>query len=324
MTAGYGSKAAAHRGLALGLLLLLLGFSSQPAVAQADAAAGLRLRLDEPRAFGYHVGDTVKRQLRIDVPTPLRLDPESLPAIGRQGPALELRSIERREERVANGRRMTVELEYQIFASPTAPRVYELPTFRLRFDGGARAEELRVESWPMVVSPLMPEEVSPRHGLGQLRPDLPTPLAPTVLPRVVVAVATTLALALSAYLGWIYLGVPWWERRQRPFGTAWRTLESERRRGKLGNDADGCRAVARRLHAALNVSAGRVLFAETVDAFVTGSPQFAPLRGDLLSFFERSGRAFFSPSHGPSAGSGDLRWLLDFARALRDAERGSA
>ena len=80
--------------------------------------------------------------------------------------------------------------------------------------------------------------------------------------------------------------------------------------------------IAQRLHAALDATAGRVLFADAVDGFVADHPHYAPLRGELLRFFELSRGAFFSGTAEPVAT--EMRWLLDVARSLRDAERGSA
>ena len=100
---------------------------------------------------------------------------------------------------------------------------------------------------------------------------------------------------------------------------AWRELREAQRRGALTDSADGCLLASRRLHAALNATAGRVVFADEVDSFVAASPRFAPLREELARFFSRSREGFFA-----AAPRADLNWLLDVARALRDAERGTA
>lgn len=312
------------RALVWEVCVWLVAVALAPVVAHADTPGEIHVRFDEPRAFGYRVGDTVRREVVIDTPAGLRLDEESMPTVGRQGPLLELRSVSRQKQRVDGGQRLTLGFEYQIFASPPEPRTYELPTLKLRFDGGSSAQEVRVEAWPVVVSPLMPDEASTRVGLGELRPDAPVQPAPTTLPRVMVTGSVVVGLSLIAYLALVYLGLPWWGRRQRPFGAAWRSLQSQRRRGALPADASGRQTAARQLHAALNTAAGRVLFAETVDAFIAGAPRFAPLRADLLAFFERSRAAFFATPADGAAVADDLQWLLDFAGALRNAERGSA
>jgi mxaA protein len=300
----------------LSIALAALLFASAGPASAIDLAA----TTEEPRAFGHQVGDVVTRVVWIDVPAGLTLDADSLPTPGRLSAALDLRALSRGDEGIAGGTRVRLELVFQVFAAPVAPRIVDLPTLKLRFDGGGgRSQELRVDPWPLAVSPLGPEAASPRHGLGELRPDQPPPAADTRMLRAVVVVGTTLAALIGVWLAAVYFGLPWWSRRHRPFGLAWRELQAARRRGALGEEAAACATITRRLHAALNASAGHVLFAEGVEAFVAAAPRYAPLRADLLSFFERSRGAFFA-----AAPADDPHWLLDLARALRDAERGTA
>jgi mxaA protein len=297
------------------LLALALAAMLNSASAQVD----LRATTEEPRAFGHQVGDVVTRVVWIDVPAGLTLDADSLPAPGRLSAALDLRTLSRGDEGIAGGTRVRLELVFQVFAAPVAPRIVDLPTLKLRFDGGGRSQELRVDPWPLAVSPLGPEAASPRHGLGELRPDQPPPAADTGMLRAVVVAGTTLAALIGAWLAAVFFGLPWWSRRHRPFGLAWRELQAARRRGALAEEAAACATITRRLHAALNASAGHVLFAEGVEAFIAAAPRYAPLHADLQSFFERSRGAFFA-----AAPADDPHWLLDLARALRDAERGTA
>lgn len=296
-------------------LALALAATLTSAVAQVD----LRATTEEPRAFGYQVGEVATRVVHIDVPAGLKLDVDSLPAPGRLGAALDLRALSRSQRGIPGGTRVRLEFVFQVFAAPVAPRIVELPTLKLRFEGGERSQELRVDPWPLAVSPVGPEAASPRHGLGELRPDLPPPPADTSRLRRIVVAGCAVAALIGGWLAVVYLGLPWWGRRHRPFGLAWRDLQAARRRGALGEDAVACVTITRRLHAALNASAGHVLFAEGVEAFVAAAPRYAPLRADLLRFFERSRSAFFA-----AAPAADPHWLLDLARALRDAERGTA
>ncbi|HSV69224.1 MAG TPA: hypothetical protein VLI72_03865 [Methylibium sp.] len=297
------------------LLAPALAATLTSALAQVD----LRATTEEPRAFGYQVGDIATRVVHVDVPDGLRLDADSLPTPGRISAALDLRALSRSERGIPGGTRVRLDFVFQVFAAPVAPRIVDLPTLELRFEGGDRHQALRVDPWPLAVSPVGPEAASPRHGLGELRPDLPPPAADTAGLRRLVLAGAAVAILIGGWLAVVYFGLPWWGRRHRPFGVAWRELQAARRRGALGEEAAACAAIARRLHAALNASAGHVLFAEGVEGFIAAAPRYAPLREDLLRFFERSRSAFFA-----AAPAGDQRWLLDLARALRDAERGTA
>ena len=290
--------------------LLLVAVAS----AGADEAAGPRVQVREPRAFGYQVGDVVERELAIERPAGLALDEASLPVPGRISHALELRAL----TRSGNGSGRTVlHLEYQLFAAPVQPRVVELPALQLRFTAsGGREQQARVDAWPVAIAPLAPENGLARRGLGELRPDQPPVLRDTRLERRLLAVAAGVALAAAAWLAVVYVGVPWWGRRERPFQQAYRRLHAAQ------GEAAGRPAAWRSLHAAFDRTAGRTLFADGVDDFVRAAPRFAPLRDDILDFYARSQRGFFAGDAG--AGREQDAWLLAFARACRDAERGLA
>jgi mxaA protein len=282
------------------------------------SAQGLRMSIDEPRAFGHFVGDVVTRRIVVMAPAPLVLDSAALPQLGRRGSALELRRLDvRRGSGPDGGARYELRLDYQVFLAPTEARVLELPPLPLRFTGGPRVEEVRADAWPLVVAPLGPVEVSPREGLGELRPDRAPPLIDTRPTRLRLAAYAALALPLAAYLASIYLVAPWWLRRHRPFGNAWREVR------ELPADASlaQTQAAIRRVHEAFNRSAGQVLFERGIDGFVARAPRFAPLRDEIASFFERSREAFFGASSEPAR---DAAWLVEFARRCRDVERGAA
>ena len=296
------------------LALLALLVPAQPPVRAADTElAPLQVRTIEPRAFGHRVGDVVEREIVIDIPGRLTLVEDSLPSVGPQGPVLELRSLARKTQATATGQRLRLLLRYQVFAAPVAVRSYELPKLQLRFDGLPRAEELRIETWPLVVAALAEEQASSRHGLGELRPDIGPPLRDAGVERGVLWACATLAALLLAYLALVYLGLPWRGRRQRPFTRAFRAVQA------LGEG--DWRAACRALHAAFNQTAGRTVFVESVDGFIAQAPRFGALHDDIRRFFMGSQTAFFTDA--PASEAPPRDWLLAFARACRDAERGT-
>jgi len=272
-------------------------------------AAGPSADVIEPRAFGYSVGDVLQRRVLLQWPPELTPDLSSLPQTRRPGQALELRA--------ARLEGQTLLLDYQVFLAPTEVRTLEAPPLQLRFAGTAGAEQfLRIDAWPVTVAPLVPLDVSPREGLGEMRPDVAPPAIDTAARRLRLALYAGLLALATVYLLQVYIGLPWWGRRQRPFAQSWRAL-----RGL----PDAASAQQRRdamllLHAALNRSAGAVLFEADLPAFIAAQPRYAPLRDALVDFFRRSHGTFFA---GHEA-TGDLRWLRDLGRACRDAERGSA
>jgi mxaA protein len=272
----------------------------------AAQAATLQATTEEPRAFGYQVGDVVQRRITVEVPEGMVLDENSLPRPGARGTALELRAL--RQKAVAKGKQ--IELDYQVFLSPAEARTLEMPSFTLRYEGVPRAQELRIDSWPVTVAPLMPVEVSPRTGLGELQPDAAPPLFDTRAQSARLLAYAALLAALLAYLAFVYFGLPWWGAQRRPFALAWRQL----------NPALPWREACQRVHAALNQSAGEVLFENGVDRFTTRHRAFAPLKEDIVRFLRLSQREFFE---GGARDADDAAWLIAFCKRCRDAERGT-
>lgn len=280
----------------------------------ADAASdALGASSDEPRAFGYTVGDVVSRRITLRVPDGLELDPESLPRAGARGRALELQRVVL--HKTLAGVPDALQLDYQVFLAPREVRVLEMPPIELRF-AGVRPQTLRIDAWPVTVAPLAPAEPSAREGLGEMRPDREPPQLDTAATRVRLAAEVGAMLLLLGYLASVYLVLPWSAQRRRPFGRAWKTLAALPQRP----DATQRRAAFEHVHAALNETAGEVLFEPGLDRFVAARPRFAPLREDLARFFANSRAEFFAGSDDAA----DARWLVAFCRRCRDLERGAA
>lgn len=288
----------------------LIAFSVVAAAARAQVPW---LEAEPPRAFGYQVGALVQGRVIVHVPAGWTLDAATLPAAGGHGGAIELRRIERREQGESGGRRHEIDLEYQVFAAPPADRTFEVAPWHLHVKGPTRVADLRVEAWPVTVAPLVPVEVSPRRGLGELQPDIPPPRVPTrAIERRLLACAA-MALLLLGWIAWPRLRALW--SRERPFEQAWRAL---RRLPAEPGDEDW-RAAVRSLHAALDRTAGETLFASGLERLTAARPWLGALHADIARFLEISRREFFG---GAPREAGDAAWTLAFARRLRDAERG--
>jgi mxaA protein len=282
----------------------------------AWAAPGevLQATTDEPRSFGYQVGDVLERRVHVQVPAGLQLDESSLPRSGARGQALELRSLQR--QRVGRDDRLT--LRFQVFIAPAAVRTFELPAFTLRYVGVPRDDELRVQAWPVTVAPLVPVAVSPRVGLGELQGDQPPPLISTRAAWWRLSGLLLATLLLAGYLAVVYLGLPGWQARHRPFGRAWQRL----RHLPAQPSVEAWQAACRQLHQALNQSAGQVVFEAGLDDFVQQRPAFAGQRAALQRFLQQSHATFFSTA-AVHATPPDGHALRALCRACRDAERGT-
>jgi mxaA protein len=286
-------------------------------VLAAAHGQGVRVDAGEPRAFGYQIGDTVQRHVTVHADAGWALDPASLPRPGARGGALELRHVGAATRADGGGRRHELDLQYQVFVSPTAVRTFEIPSFRLRFNGPQRSDEVLVEAWPVTVAPLLPEPVSPRRGLGELRPDHAPLLIDTRTLHLRLMLCAAAALLLLGALAVIQLGPPWRRARSRPFGRAWRQL---RRLPPNATEAQW-RAACKTMHEALNRSAGEVVFEGGLARLIAARPAFSALRDDLSRFLRLSRGEFFGDG---GRAAGDAQWLLALCQHCRDAERGFA
>jgi mxaA protein len=302
------------RELVLALALMMGGSNALAADVPTDTLRAITI---EPRAFGYHVGDIVEREVIVQAPRGFVLDEATLPRPGARGKALELQAVSQHTESESGGTRHELKLRYQVFMSPTEVRTLEIVPFSLSFKGDGRDQDLRVEAWPVTVSPLVPTEVSPREGMGELRPDAAPPLIDTRSTQTRLLAYGVVLLLCLAYLAQVYIAMPWWASRKRPFANAWRQLSGL----PAGSPSVEWRAAFQRVHDALNQTAGEVVFEHGVDRFVAAQPRYAGLRAELLTFFEQSRREFFAGGQ-PAADGG--RWLVEFCRKCRDAERGAA
>ena len=109
----------------------------------------------------------VSRGITIRVPKSLRLDEASLPSIGRRGTALELRRVGWERHAESGADRYELRLDYQLFLAPREVRTLEMPPLMLRFEGQPRAQEVRIDAWPVVAAPLGPIDASPRRRPGR-------------------------------------------------------------------------------------------------------------------------------------------------------------
>jgi mxaA protein len=236
--------------------------------------------VEQPRAFGYVVGDLLTQRVL------LRLNgrefvPEELPSPGRIGAWFERRTVHVDED--DSGRRW-LSIDYQLMNSPQALRVVTLPAWKIKAADGVSGE-LRIGEWPVSVAPLTAERADGRPGLGSLRPDRiapPIPLAP-IESRLSVGIAGLLLTAL-AWVAWL-VWRNWRASAGQPFARAMTEM-----RGTDGTAPEAWYA----LHRAFDATAGRALRAETLPELFRRAPHLTPLRAQIEEFFRQSAARFFA------------------------------
>ena len=262
-----------------GLFVLWLIVLCAAPVAFAAGPRVLNATVQQPRAFGYVVGDIATQRVLLDQQG---FAPDALPASGPLGNWVERRAL--RIERDARGQRWLV-VEYQIMNSPQSLTAITLPAWRLKSKNSNA--ELLVPEWQISVAPLTPRQPFGQTGLGALRPDRGAPLIDVApLQRWINVWATAAVALLLAWAGW-WMWRNWRASSRQPFARALREIR--------GIDEQS-REAWYAMHRAFDATAGRVVQRETVGALFERAPQFAPRRAAIERFLDASMTRFFGAS----------------------------
>ncbi|HVY80992.1 MAG TPA: hypothetical protein VG994_08435 [Steroidobacteraceae bacterium] len=276
-----------RRGVLLALMLAAAGVSF-------GAPAAHNAVVQQPRAFGYVLGDIVtQRVLLEDGGRPFT--PDEWPASGPAGNWVERHAV--RVERDEGGHRWLA-IDYQVMNSPQKLTAVALPAWKLV--AKASEVELRVPEWSITVAPLTPAQPLAGAGLGSLRPDRAASLIDVAPMRR--GLATWVGALLVCVLAWI----AWWQWRNwrassaQPFARALRELRA--------TDENSPQAWVA-LHRAFDATAGRVVQPAGVSVLFERAPQLEPERTAIEQFFARSAERFFgvktdSGTGAEAAGSG--------------------
>jgi mxaA protein len=286
----------------------LLALSAMASPALGAGAATVRQQtlpasVEQPRAFGYTVGDLLTQRILLGQPgAPFVL--AELPRIGRVGSSLWRR---RSEERIDPRGQHVLQIEYQLINTPQALALWYLPRLRLAARDGASA--LLVPPAPFTVGPFTPPQPYDNPALPALQPDVApalVDLAPIDRRIRGAAIGTAAVLAL-----WALAAAWYWLRRGRhlPFARAVPAMQ------RLA--ATDALAMRRRLHQALNESAGEVVRGSALARLLQARPGLRPEAAALALFLEQSQAVFFAAQPAPASAA-----VLALARRLRRLERG--
>jgi mxaA protein len=217
--------------------------------------------VQQPRSFGYVVGDVVTQRVLLD------FEPSELPRTERLTVWFERREV-RIETDAQGGRWLAV--SYQIVNAPQALTTVTLPAWEL--DSRLRIPEAQVS-----VAPLTPRD-------AELRPDRAAPVIATApLAKRITLWSGALLVTLASWLAW------WLYRNRRasanlPFARALRELRTVDESAPQAWQA---------LHRAFDATAGRVVQRETLGVLFLRAPYLAARRTEIERFFAQSGERFF-------------------------------
>lgn len=295
------------------LMLPCAAAQGQPASRQPAIAVSAQ----QPRAFGYVIGDELEQRVTLHAPAGFVLDPKSLPRAGRTGLWLQLAPPRLSSKKAGDGMRYALTLDYQIVNAPEQVRAVELPELDLVFSRRGTRLTASVDEWPITIAPITPSYVLARAGLKEMQPD-----ARPVMPRIGRYRALTLlwAATIIAILAGTVVrrrGIPWLRRGARPFAQAAHDI------GKLARlppDRSNYRRGLQCLHRAFDTAAGHAVFGEHLAPLFAARPELLGLRAQIEQFYAASQREFF----GTEAQAPRLDEVLALARRCREAEGAAA
>jgi mxaA protein len=296
------------------LMAMLLAVS-----VRAEAPPPVRsVEVFAPRDYGVVMGQVIPAEIRATVEAGYELQTAVLPLKGSSvDDFLELRDIRWTRESRDGVTLYRIDLSYQVFKGVREAEILAVPALPLRFQRGETVAEVESPVWRFTLNPIIPPRLPDEEV--KLRGERLAPDYDLAGPRR----RSALLLALPAGLGLhgvarLLSGT--WRRKVSRFAQAAREL---RKLARQGRGLEQCRLGLRRIHAALDATAGHALCAGQLERFLAAQPRFQAAKDELEAFFALSERLFFVV--GEVEVPPDETWarLIELCKRMAALERGS-
>ncbi|MFM8333766.1 MAG: hypothetical protein ACKN9T_18985 [Candidatus Methylumidiphilus sp.] len=245
--------------------------------------------ISSTRDYGIAIGEVISSEVRVAVELGYELETAALPQPGSAvNDYLELRDL-RRTRHEENGEAVYgITLNYQVFKGVRDTEALTVPAVPLRFHRAEATAETQTPAWNFTLAPIIPAKTPDEAVI--LRGDMPTPSHAGVYPGRWLAAYLTGLLCFGVYALW-RLGLMPFGRHATPFDRAARQID---KLGKRPANLDLCREAAKRVHAALNETAGQVVVSGQLAHFLAAQPEYARYEKELAQFFAESDRLFYA------------------------------
>lgn len=252
------------------------------------------------RDSGYTMGDLLHMRAEIQLGAGEVLDETSLPMAGRVKPWLDLRDLRWRQ----SGEVFELDMTWQLFATVEIAQMLQTPPIPLRTREG---KAIKIPAQGFYYSPVLPyplESFSRRANLPPFKADESAPL---------VAALACLLLGLSSGLVWLWLHdrFPWWPRDPGPMTRLARSFRHLPAGEVLQTPQ------MRDIHAALNLSAGRSLYPQTLPLLFEAAPYLQQEQPAITAFFDCSWQIFHADSPTLLRADEVRLWIARCARSER-------
>lgn len=303
-----------------GLLCLSLAvqaYAVESAESTATPAAAklniTKLKINNPaRSYDVQIGDVLSRQIEISLPAQGNLAKDSLPRKGSKLQGIELVNISTTQSQEGAQRKLSLQLDYQVFAHSDKPSVMQLPELSLQLEGSEQA--LHVPAWRFWFSPLVVSNAS-KAGIN-MQPQFAAPLVDTR--QLQAWLWAFIALTVLGALALLYINA---EKRWLPFmGGAF--AQAHRKIKRLKPGPEGNKEAFYHMHAAFNTWYGANCFAQDIEQFVQQNPRFGRSREQIARFFACSNDYLFLDQGQDKDQT--MQELKQLSKQFRHCERGVA
>ena len=275
------------------------------------------IRIVTPRDFGYTIGDKIRHEMHLSLYEPHQLDTTTLPKTGRLNRWLEIAQAEAIVEHRDAIVFYRIIVDYQIFNAPPQLASVTIPQLEFLTTGGANPIPVFIPAWTFSIAPITSPHA--RQSLS-LRPDRQPHAIPVISRSIRLLISALLLTGLLMYLAYRHWLLPRLNRERYPFSSALaKLLKLQRPDSGPQNYRFGLKA----FHAAVNATAGHVVFAGNLHDFLLANSKYAPIRAELAALYARSQDIFFNDAEAAEPGA-SLQELVDICRRCRTFERSVA
>ena len=243
---------------------------------------------EDPRLFGYQLGDVITESAYIGLASGYHFDPQSLPTNGKRAGWFMVRSSHYEEQALADGSAIgKLTIDFQLINSPSNVRSLTIPPISLKFKGPQNLVDT-LPSLTIDAAPLDTGEV--RTGLPDAQPQRP---AKSITTDETQTLLENLLFIAGIFGIWLIISLfiqRFVKRKTKPFAAAQRDI---RRLSRPTLSIESAQTLAQRVHRAFDQSAGYRLFGEGVTLFCEQMNVPEELKSMTESFFETSQRLFF-------------------------------
>lgn len=271
----------------------------------------------QPRAFGYYLGDKFQRVVELSLNKPYVLDETRLPKVGKMIPWLRLETPEVDFEETADTNIYRIRLTYQIINIDRDFLDIGVEGHEIGIKNSAATETLNLLIRPVRIRASMIAD----EKTGPTKNALQADATPAIIEKVNHRARLFMGLAILSYIAFLLLtlGLPF--MKQKPAFT--NTYHEWRGKGEGDWSAQQYDEALKQTHQAFNKTAGRVVFLEDLDQFLSEHPSFVAQREQIIKFYEHSRDYYFVEKHGDQNKYSPAK-IIDLLKNCSQSERSMA